>query len=178
MRDIVLRTALLGLALSGACERKAPVATPAVADDGDARTTVRTDGWGALRFGMDVAAAKAASGASIDAPAEGCVQLSIGTDTPEGVTWMFHDGVLARLDVRSPELRTDAGAKVGTSAAELRRLYPDAVAGPNKYDPEGGTWVAGPAEAAHYVFELDRSERVTRWRAGIPPQIDWVEGCG
>src|SRR5690349_15463387 len=92
---------------------------------------------------------------------------------PEG-TVAPTDGALVRLDVRSPALHTAENAKVGTPAATLRRLYPDAIEEPNKYDPEGSTWIVGPPDRAHFVFELDRTHRVVRWRAGVPPQVDWV----
>lgn len=140
-----------------------PEGTVAPTDD----ALVRMDGWGKLRFG-----------AHIDAPASECAMLPIGAHTPDGVTGMIVDGVLVRLDVRSPALHTAENAKVGTPAATLRRLYPDAIEEPNKYDPEGSTWIVGPPDRAHYVFELDRTHRVVRWRAGVPPQVDWVEGCG
>lgn len=151
-----------------------PDATVAPSDD----ALVRMDGWGKLRFGMDRAAAEQAADARITAPAGECVMLPIGEHTPEGVAWMIVDDVLVRLDVRSPALHTAEDAKVGTPAATLRRLYPDAIEAPNKYDPEGSTWTVGPPDAAHYVFELDGTKRVVRWRAGLPPQVDWVEGCG
>ena len=28
------------------------------------------------------------------------------------------------------------------------------------------------------VFETDAEGKVVRWRAGLPPQIDYLEGCG
>jgi hypothetical protein len=155
-----------------ACHRSGATAAPT--DD----ALVRMDGWGELRFGMGRAAAEQVADTRIAAPAEECAMLTIGERTPEGVTWMIVGGVLVRLDVRSPALHTGEDAKVGTPAATLRRLYPDAVEAPNKYDPEGSTWTVGPPDAAHYVFELDRTKRVVRWRAGLPPQVDWVEGCG
>jgi hypothetical protein len=30
---------------------------------------------------------------------------------------------------------------------------------------------------ATLVFEIDADGRVTAWRAGLPPQVDYVEGC-
>ncbi|HWI23748.1 MAG TPA: lectin, partial [Lysobacter sp.] len=27
------------------------------------------------------------------------------------------------------------------------------------------------------VFETDAAGKVTAWRAGVPPQVDYVEGC-
>ncbi|HWB75822.1 MAG TPA: hypothetical protein VG755_12730 [Nannocystaceae bacterium] len=149
------------LVVLAACQGKR--ATVAPSDD----ALVRMDGWGELRFGT-----------RIDAPPSECAMQPIGEHTPEGVAWMIVDGVVVRLDVRSPALHTEQDAKVGTSAATLRRLYPDAIEQPNKYDPEGSTWIVGPPDRAHFVFELDRTHRVVRWRAGLPPQVDWVEGCG
>ena len=28
------------------------------------------------------------------------------------------------------------------------------------------------------VFETDEAGRVQEWRIGLPPQVDYVEGCG
>ena len=46
------------------------------------------------------------------------------------------------------------------------------------------TWKAGqylrvPAEQGDglLVFETDASGTVTRWRAGVAPQVDYIEGC-
>lgn len=175
MRTCILCISMIVLA---ACRAGSTAAPQPAKGEIASRSGVRPDGWNGLRFGMDLARAQAEAGVPIDAPAEGCVQLAIGSDTPAGVVWMFADGVLARLDVRSDALATEAGAKVGTTAAELRGLYPDAVEGPHKYDPEGSTWVVGPSAEPHYVFELDGKGEVTQWRAGMPPQVDWVEGCG
>lgn len=160
MYNRVVRGSAL-LFVLGACH--GPDATVAPTDD----ALVRMDGWGELRFGV-----------RIDPPATGCEMRPLGEHTPEGVTGMIVEGVLVRLDVRSPALHTNEDAKVGTSAATLRRLYADAIEEPNKYDPEGSTWIVGPPDRAHFVFELDRTHRVVRWRAGLPPQVDWVEGCG
>jgi len=27
------------------------------------------------------------------------------------------------------------------------------------------------------LFETDAAGKITRWRVGVPPQIDYVEGC-
>jgi len=38
--------------------------------------------------------------------------------------------------------------------------------------------VTAPQGTGALVFETDAQGRVTRWRAGVPPQVDYVEGCG
>jgi hypothetical protein len=36
-------------------------------------------------------------------------------------------------------------------------------------DPKGGK--------SALVFEVDPSGKATDWRIGVPPQVDYVEGC-
>jgi hypothetical protein len=50
---------------------------------------------------------------------------------------------------------------------------------PHEYVP-GGNYlrVTDPAIAdGAIVFETDEAGRVTRWRVGRAPQVDYVEGC-
>jgi hypothetical protein len=138
------------------------------------------DGYGALRFGMATAQLAAAAGEAIAVPTDGChVVTPASAGEPPRFTWLVDGGVLARVDVTSAAVIAEGGATVGMSADELRRRYPGAIVeGPHKYDPQGHTWIVGPADAAHFVFELGGDDRVVRWRAGIPPQVDWVERCG
>jgi hypothetical protein len=45
---------------------------------------------------------------------------------------------------------------------------------PAKYDPLGSYVVV----RRRIVFEMDSTQRVTRYRAGREPEVEWVEGCG
>jgi hypothetical protein len=95
------------------------------------------------------------------------------------VAFMIEGGRFVRTDVRASEIVAPGGGQVGMARAELRKRYPDAVELPHKYveggldvravDPAGGHGVA--------VFEVDPDGKVTAWRVGVPPQVDYVEGC-
>jgi hypothetical protein len=88
---------------------------------------------------------------------------------------MLVDGVVARVDVIGTSIATEAGAKVGDSEARIRELYPEARLEPHKYT-DGHYLVVDSTPRTRYVFETDGA-RVTRYRSGVIPQVDWVEGC-
>jgi hypothetical protein len=50
---------------------------------------------------------------------------------------------------------------------------------PHKY-VAGGSYlrVAAPQGESALLFETDAQGTVTRWRVGVPPAGDYVEGCG
>ena len=101
------------------------------------------------------------------------------SETGYRVAFMIEGGRFVRNDVRVPEVVAPGGGHVGMARDELRKRYPDAVELPHKYvehglairvvDPDGGQGVA--------VFEVDPEGKVTAWRVGVPPQVDYVEGC-
>ena len=146
--------------------------------------TVNEFGFGALHPGMTFAEAndslkgalKAAKGANL---AE-CdyVQWEGG---PKGVLVMVLENKIARLDVTdSSTLTTDAGAKVGDSEERIKSLYGARVSTtPHKY--EDGNYLrvksANATDTSHFlVFETVKGT-VTRFRAGVVPGVDYVEGC-
>ena len=174
---------LLGLLL--ACDRGAAPTAPrdekAAEPKAPTAEVVRMDGYGALHFGRSVGEAGTALGEHLEVPAEGChVVAPSSAGQPPRFTLLVQDGVVARIDVRSAELVAERGGRVGMSGEELRRAYAGVpiLEEPHKYEPKGGAWIVGPPASAHFVFELDASGRVIEWRAGVPPQIDWVERCG
>ena len=62
----------------------------------------------------------------------------------------------------------------------MRALYDGRIEEqPHKYDPDGRVLrVTAPDGAPGVlVLELDGSGRVDEWRVGLPPQVDYVEGC-
>ena len=88
---------------------------------------------------------------------------------------MLVDGVVARVDVIGASVATAAGANVGDSEARIRQLYPGARVEPHKYT-DGHYLVVDSTPRTRYVFETD-GMKVTRYRSGVIPQVDWVEGC-
>ena len=72
------------------------------------------------------------------------------------------------------------GGKVGMDADEIRSLYAGRVEEtPHKYI-EGGSYLGVEdisGGKGKLVFATDASGKVTSWRVGVPPQVDYVEGC-
>ena len=104
---------------------------------------------------------------------EGCVYAK--APAAPGLLIMLLDGKVVRFDVIQPDLATAAGAKVGDSEARIRDLYPGVREEPHKYT-DGHYLVVDTAPGRRLLFETDGA-RVTRYRAGVIPQVDWVEGC-
>src|SRR5690606_41485165 len=85
---------------------------------------------------------------------------------------------LAGIDVRAGSTATAEGARVGDEESRIEELYPDLPRMPHKY-ADGNSLIVIPirGDTLHrYVFETD-GERVTQYRAGVYPQVEWVEGC-
>lgn len=193
---LTLPLALIGLACRGVGDRPGGVNSnssgPASADQGQAappsaagpadRWTIRSDGVGAVTFGMSLAEARAALGESLSgAPSDGSCGFVVPPGAPAGVRFMVEQGKVVRVDVDSSGVRTQAGTEVGMSEGDVRGRYATALrVQPHKYHPKGRYLVVqgtAPADSARrLIFETD-GERVVRYRAGITPAVEYVEGC-
>lgn len=153
--------------------------TPPATTGRDAAPRVSAVGYGALHFGMDRAALSAVLGERLAAD-DGCVVITpAAAGSPPRYALMLERGQLVRIDVLATEITSDTGLHLGSTAAELRTAHPtERREDPAKYDPHGHTFVVGPPERSHLVFEVDADDRVTSWRAGLAPQVDYVERCG
>ena len=112
---------------------------------------------------------------------DGCYYLFPEPRRPDGYrfAFMIEGGKFGRIDVRTPDIAAPGGGKVGMDKAALHRLYPGLAEQRDKYDehalnlrgtdPQGGAGVI--------VFDVDASGKATEWRIGVPPQVDYVEGC-
>lgn len=147
---------------------------------------VTFDGFGPATFGSDAEQVRMAWGNDLgDAqPSEpgGCYYLAppdVGT-TRYGIGFMIEGDRFSRIDVSNDGYTAPGGGKVGMDRAEIERLYAGRVeAAPHKY-VEGAQTLRvadGDGESA-LVFETDADGRVTSWRIGVPPQVDYVERCG
>ena len=144
--------------------------------------TIRVDGVGPIRYGMALADARAALRDSlIVTPPAGECGFTVPRGAPAGVRFMVEQGKIVRVDVDSSGVRTAAGAEVGMSEADARGRYPVGLrVQPHKYDTKGRyqvLQVTQPADSARrLIFETD-GQRVVRYRAGITPAVQYVEGC-
>ena len=146
-------------------------------------TLARYDGYGDLRFGMSAAqAAQAWNGELKPLPAasEPCHYLTPKwVKVPADFALMIDNDRFVRYDVGTAHEVAPGGGRIGMTAVEIAQRYPGVGHRPHKYvegaevlrvrDPAGGPGVL--------VFETDAAGRVTAWRAGVAPQVDYVEGC-
>ena len=130
---------------------------------------------GPVRIGMTAVEAEMAIGTPFAAASGECVYRK-SPAVPMGVLLMEVDGRIVRADITGPGVSTAEGIGVGTAAARVREAYGAAVtASPHKYT--SGQYLTLAPDADHrVVFETD-GERVTRYRIGRLPQVEWVEGC-
>jgi hypothetical protein len=143
----------------------------------------RYDGYGDLRFGMDATAFDHAWGGKLNGapgPDSSCFYKSpIWVAVPRDFGFMFENGHFVRYDVGSANDTAPGGGKVGMSEAQIRALYGARIeVQPHAYvDRAKYLRVAAPAGDGVLLFETDEDGKVTRWRVGVSPQVDYVEGC-
>jgi hypothetical protein len=177
------------VACTGGADAPADSAAPpppsaAAPHDSAAQWTVTEQGIGALRAGMSLA--------EVTSGIEGVLIVPAGADTasctyaqwrggPPGVSIMIERGRIARIDVDSGAVATSLGARIGDTEERIESLYVGRVAvTPHKYT-EGRYLTVTPSASAdsayRIVFETEGG-RVTRYRAGRRPAVEYVERCG
>jgi hypothetical protein len=185
-----VRRTTFALVLSIACARSgdanpdSPAATAGstatAAPPASAATwTMSERGWGPIRAGASLADARAALGGQLAEPANRECDHVRPSGRPPGVLLMVVSGQVARVEVTDSTVATAAGARVGDSEARINQLYPGRVQStPHKYTAGHYLTVRGAgADSIHrLVFETD-GQRVTRYRGGRMPEVEWVEGC-
>ena len=160
-------------------------ATGSLRVDAPAEGTIGFAGFGPAQFGASAEAVRQAWGGDLgDAqPSEpgGCHYLIPQPLGSEGyrTAFMIEGDRFVRVDVRDASVTAPGGAKLGMTGDEVRALYQGRVEEqPHKYDPQGKVLrVAAPDGGGVLVLELDAAGRVDEWRVGVPPQVDYVEGC-
>jgi hypothetical protein len=104
---------------------------------------------------------------------DGCAYVKV--PAAPGLLVMLFAGKVVRLDAIDAAVATAAGARVGDSEERIRQLYPGIRVERHKYT-DGHYLIVDTAAGRRLVFETDGT-RVTRYRSGMVPQVDWVEGC-
>ena len=167
-----IASAALGLSFLAACGQGSP---------GPALWDLTTTGVGGISFGAAVADVEEELGVPVDpALIESSCEFISPEGAPDGLTLMAESGRIVRADVTSGTARTAEGAAIGDSERRILELYPALRRMPHKYTT--GSYLVvlpnAPADTLHrYVFETDGSS-VTRFRAGLYPPVEYVEGCG
>jgi hypothetical protein len=171
---------LSGLGLAACEAREAPVQPAETISE---RTPVAMDGFGPLKIGMNRAEAERALGATLDvsppAPGSDC-QYARLPQGPSGLSLMLTQGVIARIDVRdNTAIATPAGIRIGSNEFDVDNAYRGrTTVAEQKYQDGHDITVTDPARPnLRYLFETDGT-RVTRYRTGRTPEVEFVEGCG
>ena len=148
------------------------------ADEGHA---AHWDGFGPATFGMTADEVRTAWDGDLgDIPEEApeCFHLS-PTAQPDYAYFamMFGDSRFVRYSASNDAMVAPGGGRRGMSATEVDVLYPDAVVRqPHKYTDGEYLRIEGHGDTV-LVFETDEDGTVTEWRVGVPPYVDYVEGC-
>lgn len=189
-RPLLAALLIAGLAACGGNEPAAPVAqapsastvtAPAVPAAPTGQATFA--GFGDMRLGMDEAAFRQAWGGELKTqpPAKGstCTYFyPVWAKTPPDLGFMFEEGKFVRYDVATAKETAPGGGKVGMDKSELARLYGDkGETSPDKYDPAASTFRVRGEGGAAAVFAIGADGKVSKWRVGVAPQVDYVEGC-
>jgi hypothetical protein len=188
------------LALS-ACQEPAPMVEPVAAPtatgekeqpqasdvsaEKPAAGAITFEGFGPAAFGADQEQVRIAWGRDLEAAPPGaatCYYL-MPQPPPAGgyrIAFMIEDGRFARIDVRAVDIVAPGGGNLGMNAEEIEALYPGRVEErPHKY-VEGAKYLRIPDAAGGkgvLLFATDADGHVSEWRIGLPPQVDYVEGC-
>lgn len=150
------------------------------------RSTIHFGGFGPAAFGSDEAALRGAwgqalEGAKPDTP-DGCYYL-FPAPRPQGgygTAFMFEGLRFVRIDVDNPDIAAPGGGRIGMRDEEIEAIYAGRIASqPHHYVEDARYLRIADADGRPGVllFETDATGLVTRWRIGIAPQIDYVEGC-
>lgn len=175
----------LSLALAACAGEPGSSADPAdgLSDEVD---EARFDGIGPASFGMSEEEVREAWPGELNggpgAEGSSCYHLNpVGQPGLAYFALMFEDGGFVRYSVANENLSAPGGGRVGMDGAGIEQRYGAAIErGPHKY-VEGGEYlrIADPAGGEGVlIFETNADGIVTEWRAGVPPPVDYVEGCG
>lgn len=185
-------TLVASLALAAACATESPrevaqdsaaaelPSTPAPSTD-IGTGTVSEHGLSSIRAGATLAEANGTLNGALSLPGgadpTGC-SYAIWRDGPPGMRVMVENGRIVRLDVDSAGIKTAEGAQVGDAEAAVKQLYGSRVImTPHKYE-DGSYLTVRDAKDSTFAFVFETNAgKVTRYRAGQRPQVEYVEGC-
>lgn len=141
-------------------------------------------GYGDMKLGSTAEEAKTAWAGELNGkPGEagGCYYLTPKwVKKPSDFAFMIEGDKFVRYDVGTDKETAPGGGKVGMSVDQLDKLYAGSLQStPHKY-VQGGQYLsiaASGVATSKLVFETDAAGKVSAWRVGLSPQVDYVEGC-
>jgi hypothetical protein len=165
---------------AAAGEPAAPTPMPATAPANSG--PARLDGYGPVALGASLDDVRTAWKEPLQGEVadDYCHALRPEGAQADDVVFMIEGRKLVRYDVRNDRIVAPGGGKVGMTQGELQALYPErADLTPHKYEENGHNLRVRPADEGGAIlnFEIGGNGTVTAWRVGLPPQVDYVEGC-
>jgi hypothetical protein len=146
------------------------------------QSKVSITGIGPVRVGMTVAQASKAAGTRLvrsNPQLPGSCFYVKPQAGPQGLEFMVLNDRIIRVDINKGRFTTVSGAKIGDTEARIKSLYGGRLQVRNDYG-SGHVMTFVPQAAAdknyRLVFNTD-GNRVTRFRVGQLPQVDYEEGC-
>jgi hypothetical protein len=135
------------------------------------------DGFGPFKVGMSFEQARKLAPGLAVTPANqfdgDCQQLPLPGHP--GVALMFVDGVLGRVDLFRPGLRTTRGVQPGDRVEQAMRTYPGMVTEPRAYEEDERFLTERSGDSA-IRFETKHG-RIENIYAGRWAQVQYIEGC-
>lgn len=179
--DDAIATSIAATAPAGNPASSAP--TTDAAEPSAVQGTTTYAGFGPAKFGATQEEVRKAWGRKmVGGPEdpEGCYYLypEPRAQSSHRLAFMFEQQRFTRVDVDAAGIVAPGGGEVGMGVKEIRTRYPDLVEQPHKYVEGGRILRHADTGGSAIVFETDPSGTVTQWRVGMPPQVDYVEGCG
>jgi hypothetical protein len=169
----------IALLLTTTIAAQSATAAPALTEE----SRLGTNGIGPILVGMTVKQAEKASGRKIKVsnyPDSTCAYGEVlGIN---GVSLLLLDGIIERADISNPRILTLRGAKMGDSETQIKNFYSGQIKiTPHPYTgPEGHYLTFYPKDRADKDYRLifeTRQGKVTRYRGGRLPAVDYIEGC-
>ncbi|TWI64500.1 hypothetical protein IP91_03273 [Pseudoduganella lurida] len=144
--------------------------------------TVRADGVGPLRVGMDFDTVNRVLDDHLQrAPlalqgSRACFYVSPAAEPRVGL--MFVKDVLQRVDVQETGVASDRGIRVGDPVADVAQRYGDALhTAPSVENPAEKYLTVPSADSRHAIRFETRQGTVATFYAGAWEQVQYVEGC-
>ncbi|MDX1919935.1 MAG: hypothetical protein SFU25_04275, partial [Candidatus Caenarcaniphilales bacterium] len=110
----------------------------------------------------------------------GCYYLNL-KGHQKRLGFMIAEGKIKRIDIWDLKITTLSGAKVEDSEERIKELYGNKIkVEPHKFIENGHYLIYVPKDKSdqnyRVIFETDGT-KVTNFRAGLLPEVEYVEGC-
>lgn len=141
---------------------------------------VTSRGLGPVLFGMTVAQFSHSVREAMSEPQNpedrGCFYLE--SKRFKGVSFMFEDGKLRRIDVRTDKISTQDGIRIGTTVAAVKRRYGVRLSDePHHYSGPEDRYLTLSLEGDIAVRFEASDAKVENFYVGKKAQVQYVEGC-